>query len=79
MIEEAKRRGFVFGNSRCLIDGEIWDYDGNPEYTYHGKENALMLDASCVFYNGKWADIIEEPNLIDGQWYEFDGMCDYLL
>ncbi len=65
LIEEAERRGYKVGNSKCLEDGAVWDFDSNQGYEYEIENNTLHLDASVVFKNGKWAEIIEVDKLAE--------------
>ena len=60
LTKEAKKIGFKTSNHRCLDDGGIWNNVAGSEYRYYPKENKLMIGASTVFLDGKWATIIKE-------------------
>ena len=60
LIKEAKKRGLKPLNHRCLEDGSIWVNNIGGNYEYYPKENKLMIGASTVFLDGKWATIIKE-------------------
>tara|TARA_R110002096_G_scaffold81836_1_gene190593 strand:- start:279 stop:788 length:510 start_codon:yes stop_codon:yes gene_type:complete len=59
LIKEAKKRGLKTSNHSCLEDGAIWNNITGSEYRYYPKENKLMIGASTVFLDGKWATIVE--------------------
>lgn len=65
LIEEAKRRGYKVGNSKCLNDGKIWGFDGGQGFHFTMGDNLLFLDASVVFKNGIWATIIEQDKFYE--------------
>ena len=60
LIKEAKKIGLKTSNHSCLEDGAIWNNITGSEYRYYPKENKLMIGASTVFLDGKWATIIKE-------------------
>ena len=60
LVKEAKERGLKPLNHRCLEDGRIWVNNVGGNYEYYPKENKLMIGASTVFLDGKWATIIKE-------------------
>lgn len=75
LIKEAKRRGFLKGvKSKCLEDLQIETIkEEKYEYTEHTDgDKCLWVQASdygngfnlCVFNNGKWAEIIQEPKVV---------------
>jgi hypothetical protein len=62
-IKEANKRGFkmgvefidVFSLDKEIVDGHI--------YRYYPDGNVLTLNHDHIFINGKWAEIIEEPEI----------------
>tara|TARA_R110000822_G_scaffold161_3_gene732 strand:- start:3103 stop:3621 length:519 start_codon:yes stop_codon:yes gene_type:complete len=57
--EAKKKRGLKPLNHRCLQDDLVWANNVGGEYRYYPKENKLMIGASTVFLDGKWAEIVE--------------------
>lgn len=84
LTQEAKRRGYKVGNSKCLYDGAIWDFDSGQGYRYIEKDNELILDSSVVFKNGEWAEIIQETpeqkvvKYAESVDWDFDKVNNYL-
>ena len=61
LINEAKKRGFEEGvkYEELHIKGRICEIKGNIKY--HKSSEDLRNDGWCLFHNGKWATIIEQP------------------
>jgi len=61
LINEAKKRGFEDGvkYEELHIKGRICEIKGNIKY--HKSSESLRNDGWCLFQNGKWATIIEQP------------------
>ena len=59
LIKEVKKKGLKTSNHSCLEGGAIWNNITGSEYRYYPKENKLLIGASTVFLDGKWATIIE--------------------
>lgn len=59
LIEEAKRRGFKDGvRFKSAASGDEFTFNGKPKLC---EKNSLVSFLGCIFINGKWAEIIEEP------------------
>lgn len=67
--KEAEKIGYKAGNFKCLENwhkntSHIWHYTTSPEYVF---QNGLLwiynigMFAYCIFKNGKWATIVEQP------------------
>lgn len=62
LIKEAKKRGFkdwVKIKPLWETKASYWSLIGN-KFEFNFKDNSLFL-SSCIFYNGKWAEIISNP------------------
>lgn len=62
LIKEAEKRGFKSGlKIKPLWDTphSFWNLSGN-KFEFLFKDNSLFL-SSCIFYNGKWSEIISNP------------------
>lgn len=71
LIKEAKKRGFKEGMDRmpkCLKDGHKWDTNDKFHYNISGdNKSRLDLGATCIFLDGKWAEIIEDKLELNGK------------
>jgi len=62
LTNEAVKRGYKVGNFKCLLDNQIWGYDSCQGYFLD--DDGFHLDAGCVFKDGVWASIIDQPKEI---------------
>lgn len=66
LIEESKKRGFKKGvkwiNTRFTVKEE---YSNIGDLVYDPIDDLVYLDNNTIFYNGKWATIIDQPKEID--------------
>ena len=74
LVCEAKKRGYVNGNYKCLI-GTTFDGD-MKDFFFDTKDNSLRITVrearnNCVFRDGKWAEIIKEE--VDYEILSFKG------
>lgn len=78
LIQEAERRGFKDGVKYLSVEGKYPMQIESPTWSFWVRENgnncfSYTEFANCIFYNGKWAEIIEDTLTINGQEMKVDG------
>lgn len=56
--KECLKRGYKFGNFKCLFHDTIGENHIHPCYSF--TEDRLWIEGGCPYYNGKWAEIIKD-------------------
>lgn len=57
--KEAEKRGYEEGNFYCLYRNILSEDDCITKF--NSKNNRFWIKYGCVFHNGKWATIVEQP------------------
>jgi hypothetical protein len=66
LINEAKRRGFKEDcsfNSVFFMNQQkdVFKSSGKLDFDHFKMDNVIYIDGYAIFYNGKWAEITEQP------------------
>lgn len=65
LIKEAEKRGYKVGcKVKCLSANEIVNIDCIDFYFWIDRSKLWLNDNCLIFYNGKWAEIISQPEEI---------------
>lgn len=69
LIKEAERRGYEDGvKVKCLVGGLVEELDlGFNGYDYGG-DDGFWYDDTCIYHNGKWAEIIKDNTIQIGDY-----------
>lgn len=62
LVNEAKKRYPIGCTFVSVFSGQS-DIFNSHDFTYYKSDNTLMYDEYGIFHNGKWAEIVSEPEI----------------